>query len=70
MGQVAIHTMGYVDAARMNILSPDILTVEDLRRMLSHMECELPLTMSLPISLDETLHFYQYVNRHVLIAEG
>ena len=34
MRQVAIHTMDYVGAATTNILSPDILPVEDLRNML------------------------------------
>ena len=62
--------MDYVDAATMNILSPDILPVEDLRNMLRQIEFELPSTMHLPISLDGTLHFYQYLNTHVLIAEG
>ena len=70
MRQVAIHTMDYVDAATTNILSPDILTVEDLRNMLGHIESELPSTMHLPISSDDTLHFYQYLNTYVLIAEG
>ena len=31
MRQVAIHTMVYVDAATTNVLSPDILPVEDLK---------------------------------------
>ena len=70
MRQVAIHTMEYMDAATTNILSPDILPVEDLRSMLRHIESEIPSTMHLPISSDNTLHFYQYLNRHVLIAEG
>ena len=70
MRQVAIHTMDYMDAPTTNILSPDILPVEDLRNMLGHLESELPSTMHLPISLDHTLHFYQYLNTHVLIAEG
>ena len=70
MKQVAIHLMDYVDAATANILSPDILSVEGLRSMLRHVEFEVPSTMHLPISLDDTLHFYQYLNTHVLIAEG
>ena len=41
MRQVAIHTMDYVDAATTNILSPDILPVDDLRNMLRHIESEL-----------------------------
>ena len=38
--------------------------------MLQHIESELLSTMHLPISLDDTLHFYQYLNTPVLIAEG
>ena len=68
--QAAIHTMDYVDAATTNVLSCDILQVEDLRKMLRHIESELPSMMHLPISSDNTLHFYQYLNTHVLIAEG
>ena len=70
MRQVAIHTMNYVDAATTNILSPDILPVEDLRSMLWHIESELPSTMHMPISSDDTLPFYGYLSTHVLIAEG
>ena len=62
--------MDYVDAATTNILSPDIVPVEDLRNMLRHIESELPSTMHLPISSDDTLHFYQFLNTHVLIADG
>ena len=60
MRQVAIQTMNYVDAATTNVLSPDILPVEDLRNILRHMESEVPSMMYLPTSLDNTLHFYQY----------
>ena len=68
MRQIAIHTMDYVDAATINVLSPDILPVEELRNMLRDIELELPSMMHLPISLDNTLHFYQYLSTHVLIA--
>ena len=70
MRQAAIHMIDYVDASATNVLSSDIVIMEDLRCMLRHMESELPSTMHLPISLDDTLHFYQYFNIHVLIAEG
>ena len=70
MRQVAIHRMDYVNAATTNILSPDILPVTDLRNMLRHIESELPSIINLPFSLDDTLHFYWYLNTHVLIAEG
>ena len=52
------------------LLSPDILPVEDLRNMHGHIESELPSTMYLPISSNDTLHFYQYLSTHVSIAEG
>ena len=57
MRQVAIHTMDYVDASTMNVLSPDILPVADLRNMLMHIESELPSTLYLSISSDNTLPF-------------
>ena len=61
MRQVSIHMMDYVEAATTNILSPDILPIEDLRSMLTHIRYELPSTMHLLISSDDT---------HVLIAVG
>ena len=67
--QVAIHMMDYVDAATTNVLSPDILLVEDLRNMLRHRGSELPSMMHLPITSDNTLHFYQYLSTHVLIVD-
>ena len=58
MRQIAMHTMDYIDAAITGILSPHILPVEGLREMLMHIKVELPSTMHLPVSLDDTLHFY------------
>ena len=69
MRQVAIHMMEYVDVATTNVLSPDILPVEDLRNMVKYIESELPSMMHLPIPLDNTLHFYWYFSTHVLIAD-
>ena len=68
--QVAIHMIDYVDAAITNVLSPDILPVEDLRNMLKHIESELPPMMHLPISLDNTPHFNQNLSTHVMLADG
>ena len=62
--------MDYVDAAMANILSPDILPVEELRTMLRHMESQLPSIMHLPISLDNTLYFYQYLKTHMMVEDG
>ena len=53
-----------------NVLSPDILPVEELRSMLRHIKLELPSIMHLPISLDDTLHFYWYLKTHMLVANG
>ena len=50
--------MDYVDAAITIVLSPDILPVEDLRNILRHIESELPSMMHIPISSDNTLHFF------------
>ena len=52
--QVAMHVMDYKDAATTGIPSPHILSVEDLQKMLTHIEEVLPSTMYLPISSDDT----------------
>ena len=62
-------TMDYVDAATTHILSPDIISLEELKGMLRHIESQLSSIMHLPISLDTTLHFYRYLKTHVLVAE-
>ena len=38
--------------------------------MLRHIKLQLPGTMQLPILLDNTLHFYKYLKKHVLVADG
>ena len=68
MREVTICIMDYVDAATTKMLSPHVLPVEDLRKMLLHIEETIPLTMHLPISSDDALHFYRYLCTHVLIA--
>ena len=70
MRQVATHTLDYVDATMTSILSPDILPIEELIAMLRHIEVQLPLIMHLPISSDNTLHFYRYLKTHILVADG
>ena len=69
MWQIAMHVMDYIDAATTGILSPHVLPVEDLWEMLIHIDKELPSTMHLPVSSDETLHFYRYLCTHILVAE-
>ena len=63
-----MHTIDYVDTATTRILSPCVLPIEDLKQMLSHIEETLPPAMHLPVSSEDTLHFYRYLHTHVLIA--
>ena len=65
---VSTHTMDYIDAATTGTLSPHILPIMDLLRMLSHIEETLLSTLHLPVSSEDTLHFYQYLCMHVLIT--
>ena len=64
---VSTHTMEYIDAATSSILSPHVLPVADLQEMLQHIVDTLPPTLHLPISPEDTLHFYRYLHTHVLI---
>ena len=64
---VSTHTMEYIDTATSGILSPHVLPVVDLQKMLQHIADSLPPTLHLPISPEDTLHFYRYLCTHVLI---
>ena len=64
---VSIHTMDYINAATSGTLSPHVLPVVDLQRMLKHIADTLPPTLHLPISPEDTLHFYRYLHTHILI---
>ena len=61
--------MDYIDAATTGILSLHLLPVEDLRKVLLHIEEALPTSMHLPVSSEDTLHFYRYLHTYVLIAD-
>ena len=69
MREVALHTTDYIDAATIGLFSPHVLPVEDLRKMLKHIEKMLPSSMHLPISSEDALHFYRYLHTHLLIAD-
>ena len=69
MRQVTMHAMDYIDAATTSILSPHVLPLEVLRKMLIHIEEALPSTMHLPVSSEDTLHFYSNLCTHILIAD-
>ena len=64
---VSTHTMVYIDTATSGTLSPHVLPVIDLQRMLQHIADTLPPTLHLPISPEDTLHFYRYLHTHILI---
>ena len=64
---ISTHTMDYINAATSGILSPHVLPVADLCKMLQHIADALPPTLHLPISPVDTLHFYRYLCTHVLI---
>ena len=53
---VSTHTMDYINAATSGTLSPHILPVVDLQRMLKHIADTLPPMLHLPISTEDTLH--------------
>ena len=37
--------------------------------MLIHIKAELPSTIHLPVSLDDTLNFYRYLHTHIIVVE-
>ena len=59
--------MDYIDAAISGTLSPHVLLVVDLQKILSHIADALTPMLHLPISPDDTLHFYSYLCTHVLM---
>ena len=65
---VFTHTMDYIDVSTSGTPSPHILPIMDLQKMLIHIEETLPPMLHLPVSSDNTLHFYRYLHTYVLIA--
>ena len=63
---VSTHTMDYINIATSGTLSPHVLPVLDLQRMIQHIADTLPPTLHLPISPQDTLHFYRYLHTHIL----
>ena len=66
MHQVAMHVMDHINAAMTGTLLPHVLPVDDLQKMLTHIEEVLPSTMHLAVSSKDTLHVYRYLFTHVL----
>ena len=57
-----MHIMDYVNTATTGTLLPHSLPTADLKQMLCHIEESLPTTMHLPVSSEDTLHFYRYLH--------
>ena len=66
---VSTHTKDYIDAVTSGTLSPHVLPVVDLQRMLTHIADTLPPMLHLPDSPDDTIHFCRYLHTHVLIEK-
>ena len=64
---VSAHTMDYINAATSGTLPCHIFLVMDLQKMLLHIADALPPMLHLPVSPDDTLHFYRYLCTHLLI---
>ena len=65
---VSLNITDCIEAAMTGTLSTHILPITDLKQMLSHIEETLPSTMHLPVSSEDTLHFYRYLHALFLIA--
>ena len=70
MKQLANHVLEYIDTATTCTLTPHLIPVPDLQKMLYQIESELPPNMHLPIPSSDLLHFYTYLWTHVLVEEN
>ena len=70
MKQLANHVLEYTDTATTSTLTPHLIPVPDLQKMLYQIESELPPNMHLAIPSSDLLHFYRYLRSHVLVEES
>ena len=70
MKQLANHILEYIDTATTSTLIPHLIPVPDLQKMLYQIESELLPNMYLPIPSSDPLHFYRYLQSHMLIEES
>ena len=68
--QLANHVLEYIDTATTSTLTPHLIPVPDLQQMLYWIESELPPNVHLPIPSSDLLHFYRYLQMHVLVEEN
>ena len=64
---VSAHTIDYINAATSGTLSPHVLPVMDLQKMLLYISDALLPMLHLPVSPDDTVHFYRHLCTHILI---
>ena len=70
MEQLANHILEYINTATTSTLTPHLIPVPDLQQMLDQIESELPPNMHLPIPSSDPLHFYRYLQMHMLVEEN
>ena len=70
MKQLANHVLEYIDTATTSTLTPHLIPVPDLQKMLYQIESELPPNIHLPIPSSDLLHFYRYLQSHMLVEEN
>ena len=70
MKQLTNHVLEYIDTATTGTLTPHLIPVPDLQRMLYKIESELPPNMHLLIPYSDPLHFYRYLRSHMLVEEN
>ena len=70
MKQLANHVLEYIDTATTGTLTPHLIPVPKLQKMLYQIELELPPNIYLPIPSSDPLHFYRYLQSHILVEEN
>ena len=70
MKQLANHVLEYIDTTTTSTLTPHLIPVPDLQKMLYQIESELPPNMHMPIPSSDPLHFYRYLQSHMLVEES
>ena len=68
--QLANHILEYINTATTGTLTPHLIPVPNLQKMLYQIESELPPNMHLPIPSSDLLHFYRYLWTHMLVEEN
>ena len=70
MKQLANHVLEYIDTATTGTLTWHLIPMPDLQQMLYRIESELPPNMHLAIPSSDPLHFYRYLQTHILVGEN